>query len=234
MTRLNLEKIPPLFKLSGIPNSPPEEGQAFIIVGSISVLEGVTLPEEELERAGRMKSTESRARFLAARRLLRGMVSRWGGIDPVKVSVTLDAGGKPRLTGEGMPRISIAHSGDLVALLFATVDCGIDLELEREIATRDLAKRFFSPREAALLDGEQTGDLFFRLWCCREAAIKADGRGMAPLIASTEVIDSALEECSVSVQGESWRVLPWVLSGGYHGAVAFRKFPRVILWCDLR
>lgn len=133
-----------------------------------------------------------------------------------------------------MPRVSIAHSGELVALLFGTVDCGIDLELAREVATQDLARRFFSPREAALLEGEDTADLFFRLWCCREAAIKADGRGMASLIGATEVVDSGAEECPVSVQGVSWGTFPWVLSGGYHGAVAFREVPRVILWCDLR
>lgn len=234
MTSLNLHKIPSLFKHSGIPDSPPKEGQALIIVGSLSVFGDTGLPEEELERASKMGSEESRARFLAGRRLLRGMISRWGGIDPEAISVAVGAGGKPCLPAEGMPRISIAHSGDLVAVLFANVDCGIDLELAREVATRDLARRFFSPREAALLDGGDTTDLFFRLWCCREAAIKADGRGMASLIAATEVIDSGGEECPVIVQGETWGTFPWVLPGGNHGAAAFREVPRVILWCDLR
>jgi len=134
-----------------------------------------------------------------------------------------------------MPCFSISHSGELVAAVFSSKAAGIDLESERDVDAAALARRFFSEREAALVMGIGDKELFFRLWVCREAAIKGNGRGMASLLAGTEVLSPLTEPpLSVMVLGESWQTLPFTLAHGYHGAVAFRELPQVILWCDLR
>ena len=60
---------------------------------------------------------------------------------------------------------------------------GVDVEHEgRIVAALDLARRFFTPREAAELSSlppEQQRTAFLRLWTLKEAFLKALGVGLA-------------------------------------------------------
>jgi 4'-phosphopantetheinyl transferase len=231
----NMEKIPGMFLPSPIPGSFAGHGHAMVVIGTLDVFSDETPSLDEREKAASMTSDEGRARFLAGRRLVRGVIRRWFGTETADAPIHHDVAGKPFLQGEEMPLFSISHSGELVAAVFSEKASGIDLELERDVDAAALARRFFSQSEAALLEGDCDQDLFFRLWVCREAAIKGNGRGMASLLAGTEVLSPMTEiPYSVMVQGESWQTIPFNLAHGYHGAVAFRELPQVILWCDLR
>jgi len=235
MTSHNFEKIPGMFLPSPIPGSSPVNGNAVIVIASLNVFSEEDLSLEEREKSVSMIANESRARFLAGRRLIRGVIRRWFGAEAAEAPIAPDDEGKPFLKGEGMPCFSISHSGELVAAVFSDKAVGIDLELQRNVDAPALARRFFSQREADLVEGGGDKDLFIRLWVSREAAIKGNGRGMASLLSSTEVLEPLKEQpLSVLVQGESWQTVPFTLAHGYHGAVAFRELPRVILWCDLR
>ena len=100
-----------------------------------------------------------------------------------------------------------------------------------------MSRRFFSQVEADFLASSNSVGDFFRLWCCREAAIKGDGRGLAALLGSTtaEFSDSTGEgDILVVIEDAVWRAIPWKLRGAMHGAVAFQHVPSVIRWCDLR
>ncbi len=238
MTSHNLkkmEKIPGIFLPSPIPGTFAGRGHAMIVIASLDVFSEQQTSLEEREKAASMTSEKARSRFLAGRRLVRGVIRRWFGTEASDAFMDQDVEGKPFLQGEGMPCFSISHSGELVAAVFSDKAVGIDLELNRDVDTAALARRFFSTREAALVEGDGDKDLFFRLWVCREAAIKGNGLGMASLLAGTEVLSPLTEPpFSVMVQGDSWQTLPFTLEYGYHGAVAFRELPQVILWCDLR
>lgn len=222
------------FKNSPLPGLLPPADEAVIVVAGISVFREVTVSKEEELRAAAMRADNARSLFLAGRRLVRGILSQWLGITAADVPITLAASGRPSLQGEGMPCFSISHSGDLVAALFSHADAGIDLERERPVDVASLARRFFSTGEAAALSRSCEAAEFFRLWTCREAAIKADGRGMGSLLARTGAapLDNGL--VSVEIEGVPWTAFPWALDGGYHGAVAFREPPGLIRWCDLR
>lgn len=80
---------------------------------------------------------------------------------------------------------SWSHSGErLLVALGRGVRIGADLELLRpRPRALALARRFFTPREAAALlamrDPAVREASFVRLWCAKEAVLKAHGRGLA-------------------------------------------------------
>jgi 4'-phosphopantetheinyl transferase len=228
-----MEKIPSLFKC-GTLASRPESGEVVVVVGGLSLFEEITLPACEMDRARSISSIEARGRFLAARRLVRGVLSAWFTMEGSDVPIQLSDGGKPYVAVKAMPRFSISHSADLVAAAFYESDAGIDLEVKRSLDHVALARRFFSQQEAQLVASTENSSLFFRLWTCREAAIKASGKGMASLLESTRVTGDDGERVRVDCGGSSWEVIPWEMTGGYHAAVAFADTPRAIRWCDLR
>lgn len=125
----------------------------------------------------------------AVRRLLQERDGR--AIFPADIEICQNADGRPfaRLVGSGdqaiMPSISIAHSdGRAVALAGWCAEGGrpgIDIERirPREEAFQEIA---FSQDERALLaafSGSARDEWIARLWCAKEAAAKALGKGLA-------------------------------------------------------
>ena len=86
--------------------------------------------------------------------------------------------------GDESLRFNLSHSGDL-ALLGVTRDqeIGVDLEqIQDRIATEQIAKRFFSPREVAMLCAlppPVRQEAFFKCWTRKEAFIKGIGVGLS-------------------------------------------------------
>lgn len=94
-----------------------------------------------------------------------------------------DGSGRPALAA-GSGDIGWSHSGG--RLLMAHVQAGrvgVDVEATgRTSRPMDIARRYFSPGEAealATLDEAGRQQAFLRLWCAKEAVLKAAGRGIA-------------------------------------------------------
>ncbi len=237
MTSRYLEKIPSIFELSPFPETAPLEEEAVIVMAGISDIMVVELPSGEMERAGSLTSLNARRSYLGGRYLVRGLLAQWLGIRSRDVPISVDPSGKPFLGEGGMLHFSISHTDDLIAVVFSSRLVGIDLERKRPLDCTALAQRFFSPEEAEFMNHQGTSPDFFRLWSCREAAIKGDGRGLGALLSRVKIAPASLansERVEVSVEGVLWKTIPWILRGGIHGSVAFHEVPRVIRWCDLR
>lgn len=94
------------------------------------------------------------------------------------------AHGKPYAPQFPQLEFNLSHSGAQVLLAFARQQAlGIDLERgERRHAFNDIAQRYFAASEAAALarlDEPSRRHAFLRLWTCKEAVMKAIGRGLA-------------------------------------------------------
>lgn len=218
----------------GLPDS-CEEGVILLITAGLGDLAGVEVSEAERKRASLMEGMTA-CRFLAARRLVRGTVSKLSGIPSVMIGLDLDSNGKPCLAGMDY-HFSIAHSGKTVAVAVSRSEVGVDLESERQVDIPALARRFFSPEEAVFLGSHPERSHFFRLWTCREAAAKADGRGLGRLLGQIKVAtgrNPSGEAIDVTIGAESWIASHWPEPDGVHLALAFRKLPTLISWCDLR
>jgi len=236
MASINLRNMHPFFTpISKLPDALPG-GSIIVLTGGLDALNTSVLSPEEQDRALGITSPEARIRFMAARRILRFGLSKWSGVDPLELKIISDEHGKPFLVANDPVHFSITHSSDHVAVAFSREPVGLDLEQVREVDAAALASRFFSPREAEWVDQSDDPNLFFTLWNCREAAIKADGRGLSKLLAVTRISEPPGGEqgsLMVGIGDDRWEVLHWN-SGGLHGALAFQKKPALISWCDLR
>lgn len=92
--------------------------------------------------------------------------------------------GKPALDPPASLHYNLSHSGAVTALALAhDLEVGVDVEVPRR--SRDvlaLAQRYFAAPEAALLAhlaAPAREAAFHALWTCKEAVLKALGRGIA-------------------------------------------------------
>src|ERR1700733_12893993 len=88
------------------------------------------LDARELERAGRFRFPEDRARFVVGRGLLRHGLRRYAPQIPATIEIAYTNLGRPFVPAEHeAPRFSISHTRDLVTLAFADVaQVGVDIE----------------------------------------------------------------------------------------------------------
>lgn len=171
----------------------------------------------------------------ARRFYLRLLLGAYLGIPGKSVRINRRNRGKPVLDATVHPErlcFSMAKSEDRVLIGFATsVHVGVDLEPlgRRALKPLGLAKRYFSANEAAALAALEPTALdaaFLRAWACKEAVVKASGRGIANQLSRFTVeIDPARPARVLDYAGD--RAEAWSLSllhpaEGFLGAVAAR------------
>jgi hypothetical protein len=239
MASIKIPNIPEFLMDATFPRMRPKGNEAILFLAHLDVFAEIPVSEEEHRRAESTSSTTARQAFLAGRRLVRNVLSCWLSVDPLKLAIRLSSEGRPYLFGDSVPFFSITHSGDLVMVAFSKEKIGADMELERQLDSVALASRFFSNQEALLISNGKNNETFFRLWTCREAAIKADGRGMGKLLATTKTNTDDQDGgfLNVEIGSDNWSAIHWmmgILEPRYHMALATKIRPSLIRWCDLR
>ena len=143
------------------------------------------LDAPERERQGRLRVPADRRRDLAARALVRTVLSRHVPVPPEAWAFGADANGRPRIVApQPLPPIefNIAHSGDLVVLAVATGrSLGVDVEDTSRRTDTAALERYFAPQERealATLPAEARRRRFFELWTLKESYLKARGVGL--------------------------------------------------------
>ena len=107
------------------------------------------------------------------------------GSTPQALPLTRDERSRPWLIGElAHYGTGWSHSGGhLLVALGEHVRLGVDLEQQRpRRQMREVIRRFFHPDEIAWLDALDDvacEHWFFRLWCAKEAVLKAHGHGIS-------------------------------------------------------
>lgn len=170
---------------------------------------------------------------MAAELLVRAWLALELDCDPIGVALLRDALGRPQLGGvQRRFDVNWSHSGEgLLVALGDGVQVGADLERIRpRPRALALARRFFAAAESshlAELPQEQCELAFIRLWCAKEAVLKAHGRGLAfglDQLVFAEV-DGALQlvECgSLLGQPRDWSLQEFEPAPGYRAAIAWR------------
>ncbi len=144
--------------------------------------------------------------------------------------------GKPFLVDMADLTFNLSHSA--AALMIAVTrdrPIGVDLEYtDRERPFMRLAKRFFCDTEfraLSLLKSTQQKEAFLRLWTCKEALLKAVGRGLAFGLNRLEFeIFAGRPQRLVRIDPQAgsitdWQFLNFSPSMGYCGAVAWHGKP---------
>ena len=203
------------------------------------------LSDDEGNRADRFYFEKDRDRFVAARGLLRMILSEYLHVPADTLQFSYSRHGKPSLKtkGEGGGvRFNVSHSHDMA--LYAVSrnrEVGVDIESIRPRSFyEEIAERFFSTDEIRWLREiaeEKKPEAFCECWTMKEAYLKARGEGIITFPAKSPAMpripNSALAEQSIIVSPEDdrswslWRLEP---GSGYKGALvvegACRKLQR--------
>jgi 4'-phosphopantetheinyl transferase len=169
-------------------------------------------------------------------------------LDTPASSVVLDedARGKPRLASRvsasgAADRLEFnwSHSGAF-ALVALARGCALGVDIERfgkGQRSLEIARRFFDPAEAdalARLEPAARDRSFIKLWCAKEAVLKAVGEGLSFGLArlafaqhpnagwQLKQLDPALGETP------DWQLAGFEAASGYRGALAWRGHARAV------
>ncbi len=163
------------------------------------------------------------------------------GCAPQALPIIRDSHGRPRFDAPFAHHdLGWSHSGDGVLIAFGEavegqpIELGVDLErLRPRLRALDLARRFFTADEANWLAAspEHARALaFVRLWCAKEAVLKAHGRGLAfgldRLAFGERAGQLALIACDPALGTASdWNLHEFAPQPGYRAVLAWRARP---------
>ncbi len=144
------------------------------------------LTDDEWNRCQRFAYADGLRERLAARFMVRSVLSRYAQVDPRDWRFEENAHGRPEValpTDAAHLRFNLSHADGLVTLVVsAHYEVGVDVERLGRRARLAIADRFFAPSEVdalrALPEAEQPRR-FLEYWTLKESYIKARGAGMS-------------------------------------------------------
>lgn len=137
----------------------------------------------DISKARRFIHQADHNRYLTARIFLFGWLKKEKIHRSEKLNLSYNSFGKPFLPGIEI-QFNWTHSGDMIALILSSVDCGIDIELDTGKVLYDY-QSLCTELELNWLDQKQrdtgvSGNMcFMDLWTAKESVVKAKGTGLS-------------------------------------------------------
>ena len=194
------------------------------------------LSAAERTRAAAFLHPPSRARFVAGRAALRGILAAYLGGASNDLAIDTDEFGKPWVAGA--PCFNVSHSADRAVVAVAMSPVGVDIErIDERPGLLAIVEGFFADAEVTALrrhDRDSFAPSFFGCWTRKEALIKAVGSGLGVPLRAFEVSVPPAPASLVGSQDDRLRVGAWDLRDvdagpGFAGAVAaFGRIEHVV------
>jgi 4'-phosphopantetheinyl transferase len=147
------------------------------------------LSDEERATAARFAASEHRDAYILQHAMTRWLLSRYLDVEPARIELARGSRGKPKVQGV---EFNLSHAED-VALLAVARDMAVGVDIERcdaDIEPRTLGRIVLAPTEVAL-GVDRRG--FMRVWCRKEACLKATGVGLLDDLTSVSVVDERVD-----------------------------------------
>jgi 4'-phosphopantetheinyl transferase len=197
------------------------------------------LSPEERVFAERFRRAADRDRFVVTRATLRLLLGLKSGTSPTDLRFEKGPSGKPFLPAAPHLRFNVSHS-EALALIAVSWSSEVGIDVERCDPTRvreSVARHFFSRAEnaaLACLPPWQQALARLRVWCRKEAYVKARGYGLSmPLDSFDVAVDPALEPSiprltatrSVLDDSHRWDVRDVEVGSEYVAAIGIGREP---------
>jgi len=135
----------------------------------------------EKKRKNRYIFKKHQLRYGACRKLLKIILGSYLNKPAKDIIIETTANGKPYLSAKPF-YFNLSHSDDYMFLgICKNFDVGVDIECLKKRNFIGLAKHSFSKQESIAVRDALDDDLeqiFYKIWCQKEAFIKLDGRGL--------------------------------------------------------
>jgi len=109
---------------------------------------------------------------------------------------------------------NISHSGAYVVVAIGSGRIGIDIEQHRRVRLELFNRQFTAEEWIQIRSARDPQQQFFRFWSIKEAAIKADGRGVEVLSDTAITTEDRLQIGEIP-----WYYQPLPVAQGYSAAV---------------
>jgi 4'-phosphopantetheinyl transferase len=177
------------------------------------------LSDEERARANRFRFERDRDCFVACRSHLRKILANLCGESPAHIRIAYGKHGKPYIPKSDI-RFNVSHcAGHALIATAMGREVGVDIErLDADLDPIDLARRFFTPAEAATIihaPSHQQRRAFLTCWTRKEACAKALGCGLIEPLERFDVLHSR------AGQSGKWHVADLILGTEVVAAIAF-------------
>ena len=132
------------------------------------------LSEAERATAARFVAVAHREAYAVQHAIVRLVLARYVDRAPEHLEFASGPRGKPMLVDAGGIELNLSHASDVGLLAVARVAVGVDIErLDANIDPRQLGRMVLARDEHA-----PDRAAFLRIWCRKEAALKATGLGL--------------------------------------------------------
>lgn len=191
------------------------------------------LSTDECERANRFQFPMHRQRFIAARSLLRAIISLYTDAAPASIVFSYEDKKKPFLKNVPL-NFNLSHSDNMAVFAFTMNHAiGVDIEKIQTDYHQEVANRFFGEAEKnALLElpESERSRMFYRIWARKEAIVKAVGKGITlPLSSFSVSVNDDFE--SIMIDNDNWLLLPLSIDNAYQSAAATnQQVKRITYW----
>ena len=208
-----------------------------------SVIDFGCLSSDEKARAEQFHFEKDRYAFTFSRTLLRSILSRYLDLEPRAIRFNYTPHGKPFLDPLQNPNqlhFNVSHTHQTVIYAISkNHEVGVDVEYKNQtIDYLSIAKNFFSPYENDCLNKISTPqqcELFYRIWTCKEAFIKAIGLGLSYALNDFDVGEFSNQSAKIlriknePEKAKTWSLFCWNPEEGYAAALAVgQKMPKII------
>lgn len=210
---------------------------------------------DELSRFSSLLSTDEKARakkfyferdsnrYTVGRGILRLLLGAYLEMEASRIEFAYGQHGKPAVEIIFQNRIlqfNLSHSNDQAVYIFGwDRSVGIDIEHIRPLQDADdFAEQFYSARERDLitsLSGENKWATFFKIWTCKEAFLKANGKGLTLPLDHAEIHLHSDGSVTLTFTGEvagqaaRWHIETFEPVLDYQAAIAVAGHPGRIL-----
>lgn len=184
------------------------------------------LSSDELAKAERFYFEKDRTSSIAARGMLRKILSHYLAIEPSTIQFQYSPYGKPSVPQAIHFNMSHSYERVLYAVSQKQV-VGVDIEFIRPVQEFwEVAKTYFSKNEVAKLAKvlpEKQLEAFYQLWTRKEAYIKAKGEGLSMSLSSFDVSlgepTRLLETRPDKVEAHNWILKSYIPEEHYIAAL---------------
>lgn len=152
-----------------------------------------TLNTSTLAKAERFFREEDRLAYLNRHHSLNLALSHWISCDPISISLEQNPFGKPFLI-ENPFYFNMSKSGKLFCMLFSNSNCGVDIEVIRDVENmKVVAELHFHPEEKKYCETGVFDERFLSIWTRKEAFLKAVGTGLTNELSQINILNESIK-----------------------------------------
>ncbi len=189
------------------------------------------LSDADISKAERFIHQADHDRYISARLFLFGLLKQRNILSSNALDLSYSSFGKPFLTGIDI-KFNWSHSGDMIALIMSSGDCGIDIEQHTGKELYDYRSLCTEPELKWLSQkSEDTGIselvYFIDLWTAKESVVKAKGTGLYTNPRYIEIRHEA-------IRSHGWKCNHDIVYHGFTKTIEWEKKKYALSFCTLQ